>query len=180
MNDQTPQEIANQQAIEARAELARSINQGHTEAESIQVNALSGINALIDARVRVASLAESARAQMGATGYHNWWRESGLPDGWGKRYITLAKTASRMSLSDKHQMRLIGIVPDYDDSEDGGEQPTRSRPADNHFAWVKIAGKLRATLKPEMISVMDRYERETARNHLKPLVELYESLGNSE
>lgn len=51
------------------------------------------------------------------------------------------------------------------------------RREDNPFAWVKIAGKLKATLTLKTIKAMDRHERETARFHLKPIVEHYKDLA---
>lgn len=174
--EQTPEESARSQMIAARAETTNTIRELHEKAESLQTDAIHGIQDLIDARLAVASLAESARANLGSAAYHAWWRDAGLPAEWDRKYITLAKTSKRIALTDKNQMRLIGILPEPEEEE--GDTNRQKQNPDNHLAWVKIAGKLKATLTAEAISTMDTYEKQTARNHLKPLVDLYNSLGD--
>jgi len=160
---------------EASDELAHSIRDMHLQAEEIQGRALMGISELIAARVNTSALVEAAKANTG-NAFHSWWRSNNLPADWDVKYLRLAKTSKRLALTDKSQMRLIGIISDSPEDEDDGKPPQHRR-QDNPFAWVKIAGKLKATLTPESIKAMDKHERETARVHLKPMVDLYNSLG---
>jgi len=161
--------------ISTAEELAEHIRKLHFTAEGVQSDTIDGINRLIEARVAVATLAETARANLG-NAYHQWWRDSGLPAEWDRKYITIAKTSKRLNLSDKNQLRLIGIVSDEPESGADADGTRGTARQSNPFAWVKFAGKVRANLSMDDISTMDDHERETARLHLKPLVELYNAL----
>ena len=68
---------------------------------------------------------------------------------------------------------LLGMTSeDGEDDEDNRNNKRESNP----YAWVKLAGKLRSLLTTEHIKTMDRSEKETARLHLKPMVDLYNAL----
>ena len=157
----------------AETELIAQIEQHHELAERRQMDAIDGINDLVEARLSTAALVETAKANLGHR-FHQWWREYGLPTDWDHKYIRIAKTRDNLQLNDRNQLRLIGILPDIEHDGDGDNQGT-VRPI-NPFAWVKIAGKLKATLTEDTVKAMDAHERQTARLHLKPLVELYNAL----
>lgn len=160
---------------EASEQLATSIRELHNQAEEIQGRTLVGISDLIAARVSVSTLVETAKANLG-NAFHVWWRSTELPPEWETKYLRLAKTSKRLALTDKNQMRLIGILSENPEEGEGSHNEQQHQRQENPFAWVKIAGKLKATLTPEAIQTMDKHERETARIHLKPMVDLYNSL----
>ena len=157
---------------EAVTELIEQIKNHHAIAEQLQSHAVDGIQSLINARIEVATLAEAAKSNLGSF-YHTWWRDNGLPDGWSHKYIRIAKTSKRLNLSDLNQMKLIGILSD-EDEEDEDNRNNKHEP--NPYAWVKLAGKLRSLLTTDHIKTMDRSEKENARLHLKPMVDLYNAL----
>jgi hypothetical protein len=152
--------------------LVEEINREHEEADRLQQSTIISINTLIARRVRVAALVETAKANTGQ-GFRTWWETNNLPDGWAARYLLIAKTAKRQKLADKNQLRLLGILPE---PESDGEERNHKRRADNPLAWVKVCGKLKASLTDDRIKQMDDTERQTAAMHLKPVVELYHAL----
>jgi hypothetical protein len=124
------------------------------------------VNDLVRDRIAVATLAEKAKAELGSR-FAQWWRENGLPADWDWRYIRIAKNKQRWI--DNPNQLLLAI------ESDEGREPQQRR-GEDCMAWVKTAGRLRATLTTEKIGAMTADERQTARLHLAPLVELYNRL----
>ena len=148
--------------------LACEIARLHIDADEKEFFALNAISDLTVARVNVATLAEKAKAELGQ-GYHKWWRDNGLADGWDGAYIVIAKRKQRF-FDDPKQLLMFGAGPA---ESDGAQQMRR---VEDRAAWIKSVGKLRASLTTERIDEMTRDERIAARMHLEPLVELYNKL----
>ena len=161
--------------IQASDELAHQIHNLHRSAEEKQSFASDGIQDLIDARLNVAALVETAKAAKGQH-FRQWWEENNLPTAWAARYLTIAKTFKRSTLGDKNQMKLIGIIPEDPEPEQRQQQ---QRP-ENSLEWIKLAGRLSTTLTEERIGKMDKFQRRLAMDKLKPFLEIYKKLENNE
>lgn len=158
--------------IEISDNLAEQIINLHTQAEASQGVAMDRIEDLIGSRLNVAALVEAAKAKHGQH-FRQWWEDNGLPDNWASRYLTIAKTAKRVHLGDKNQLRLIGILPE------GAEEPhqPQQRREENALEWIKLAGRLTTTLTADKIKNMDSFQRRLAIDKLKPFIEIYRELG---
>jgi predicted transcriptional regulator len=159
--------------IQASDELAHQIHTLHRSAEDKQAFATDGIQELIDARLNVAALVETAKAAKGQH-FRQWWDDQQLPTAWAARYLTIAKTFKRSTLGDKNQMKLIGIIP-----QDEQEQRPQQQREENSLEWIKLAGRLSTTLTEERISKMDNFQRRLAMDKLEPFIAIYKKLkGN--
>jgi len=157
----------------ANDQLAAEIQRLHLKAEHCQAAAMDGINDLIETRISVAALVETAKANQGHH-FRLWWESNHLPTEWAARYLTIAKTAKRVKLGDKNQLRLMGILP-----EPTGEEETKApqHREGGSLEWIKLAGRLNTTLTKDRINQMDKFQRRLAIDKLKPLIEIYNELA---
>lgn len=160
-----------QQIKQATDSLAAEIQKRHKACQSVQNSALKKIEDTIAARIEVARLVEAAHASIGSgCKFAQWWRERKLPVGWAEKYLRLAKTADRHTLGDKNQLRLIGLLPEAEESDHSEARES------NPFCWTKWAGKIKMTLTLDRINGMSRIDREIAARQLEPLVKVYNQL----
>lgn len=152
----------------AKDALAEAIRQRHEFAEEAKKLAADGITHAMQCYVETSQLVEALKNQTGNR-FRQFWRDHQLPAGWDAKYLRLARTAKR--LPDKDQLRLIGIIPEAEDHHQNQQSQ-----APNPFAWVKWANKASSELTPERIERMDSFERRSAMERIKPLVDIYERL----
>ena len=149
--------------------LAAEIIDAHDLSQSLVQDAREHIDKAVDESLRCAALVDAAKGQWGSAFKHRWREEVRLDPDQARRYLTLHKAKGRRI--DKAQLLLLGIVEKPEDEQ----QHERRTP--DPFAWAKHVAKARQTLTPDQIGRMNSDQREVARNTLKPIVELYNSLA---
>lgn len=162
-------------AIQARKstdELARNIHERHSELQCSVASVRASAEEACKEAINIAQLVAIAHAELGGKRFIEWWREQKLPNGWAGKYLRIAATASRKTIGDKDQLRMIGILPESDSHNAGTERERKKSGID----WAKWIGKTRAELSKERVSRMSRTEAEVAITLMKPLIEVYNEL----
>lgn len=119
----------------------------------------------------IAVLVSAVHKQVGGRRFAEWWREKNMPVGWADRYLKLARTAGRRDLPDKDQLRLIGVLPEPEESTIG-----QHKRQPNPFAWIKWSAKITRNFPAEAVETMDEADRIAALKHLQPIKELIAKL----
>lgn len=151
--------------------LALQIATSHEQAEQAQTKALAEVSSLIELRTQTAEFVATAKASSGKW-FRQWWVDSNLPDSWAARYLRINKTAQRNKLGDKNQLQLIGLLP----KPEGSTRGTGTAKPANPFQWINHCGKLKKAFAAIDIGSMDTFEKKSAAEQLKPIVEYYERL----
>ena len=150
-------------------DLAREIQRLHMIAETKAKESRTGIEEACLAREGVARMVDAGHARAGTTvKFAEWWRAAGLPKGWGRKYMTTARTPGDRT---KGALRRFGILPEADTHND-----QQHRREDNPFAWTKQAKKLAVALTKKSVSEMSELDKITARKHLESIMEVCEAL----
>ena len=133
--------------------------------------ALEQISGVCEQALSISAMVEQVHGSLGGAAFAKWWRDNEMPIGWGKKYMTLAKTKRDNRLADKDQMRLIGIIPEPDTHNDQHQKQKL-----NPFAWIKWCSKIHKTFDQMDITTFDDADRFAALEHLKPIKEIINQL----
>lgn len=158
---------------EALSEAAIEIRNRHAELEQETYHARNFAQAACSKALEISTLVEQVHATLGGPRFASWWRDQNLPAGWGKKYLTIARTRREQIELDKDQLRLIGILPDNHHGNPGTHHQADGQ---SSFAWIKWAAKIPAAIPPEKVKDMDEADRRSALKHLEPIKRLIEEL----
>jgi len=137
-------------------------------------DALTKVSEVCAEAVSIAAIVEQAHSILGGVGFAKWWRDQEMPAGWGKKYLTLARTKRDNLIADKDQLRLIGIIPEAANHNDQHQERQQ-----NPFAWIKWSNKISKTFSQMDIKSFDETDRLAALKHLQPIKEIIANLeGN--
>lgn len=152
--------------------IAKEICKQHALAVESTKNAQSAINTAIERWSKCGEFAEVAFGMAGGNTakFMRQWKDMGLPVSEARRLMRIARTFQRNTLGDKDQLRLIGLLPE---AEQGNEGQGRSK---DSFAWLNWAGKINAAVTDDSIDRMADVERKIALAKLEPLKRLIERL----
>ena len=152
---------------------ANRINELHQTVLDSVKGATDSVNAAMMASVEIGGHLEQI-----SKGQRIAWCRDNCPQLSHKQiaaYLGISATYRRRpeNTIDNRFFTLLGMTSD---DEEDHENNRNNKHEPNPYAWVKLAGKLRSLLTTDHIKTMDRSEKETARLHLKPMVDLYNAL----
>jgi hypothetical protein len=157
--------------VEAINQAAIEIRRRHEKLEQEKYHAVNFVASALKEAVEIATLVEQVHATLGGARFAQWWRDQNLPEGWGRRYLTIANSKRDNGLIDKDQLRLLGILPDPQGHNEG-----TSRKGETSFAWIKWASKIPSALPVEKVKDMDEADRRATLKHLEPIERLIAAL----
>lgn len=156
---------------DALNQAAAEIMRQHEDFIQTRYHAGNYLKSTCEAAIRISALVEQVHATLGGARFAQWWRDQGLPDGWGKRYLTISKSRRDNIEADKDQLRLIGLLP-----EPSGHNEGHTRQDHSAFAWIKWAAKIPKSFSVDRAKGMDETDRRAALKHLEPIERLIAEL----